>query len=311
MAEAPPDPAGRAARVGLSLDHMGDNLAELGGALDRVCALGVESAEIFLPSMGVVLGGRVQRRRLARMAGICAQRPIGLTLHGPLSADLGDCENRVIQRDTARAGLEAAAECGATVYVQHQTIAPTPDRQVVERRLACERESLVELAEDAAAAGVTLGVECMFCHPGEWTALPHELAAQIAAVGHPSVGAVIDFSHAALNAAARGAALSPSLAALAPHARHLHIHDSFARAPAFRPWTRGDAMAFGFGDLHLPPGDGALDWESFAGLAFGERGIVANLELDKRWALDYPDAIAWTRDWIARMGAERRAAANG
>lgn len=305
------DPAGAVTGVGISVDHTADSLAELGGALDRLAALGVDSAEIFLPAMGVVLGGRVQRDRMRQMARICAGRPIGLTFHGPLSADLGDCENGEIQQAAARAGIEAAAECGGTVYVQHQTISPSPDRQVVERRLGCEREALAALAPEARASGVVIGVECMFCNPGEWTALPHELAAQLSAVGHPAVAAVIDFSHAALNAAARGAALRPSLATLAPHARHLHVHDSFARPPAFRPWTRGDAMSFGFGDLHLPPGDGALDWDGFADLPYGGRGVIANLELDRRWMLDWPGAIEWTRRWVERVGARRAAAAAG
>ena len=299
--------------VGLSIDHAADSLGELGPALDRFETYAPDSVEIFLPAMGVVIGGGLQRRRLAELRRICAGRPFAVTLHGPLSGDLGDRANADVQRATARAGLEAAGELGARVYVQHQTIAPSADRRVVADRLACEREALAELAPAAEAAGVLLCVETMFAHQGEWTALPHELAAQLAAIGSPAVGAVIDFSHAALNATARGAALQPSLAALAPHARHLHIHDSFGRPPPFRPWTRGDAMSFGFGDLHLPPGDGDLDWDAFADLPFAGAGIVANLELDSRWTPEWPDVLAWTRDWMALANAEapRRAGARG
>jgi sugar phosphate isomerase/epimerase len=249
----------------------------------------------------VVLGGRVQARRLAELRRICAGRPLAITLHGPLSSDLGDAGNAALQRAVCRAGLEVAGEIGARVYVQHQTIAPGADAEAVAARLACEREALAELAPEAAAARARLAVETMFCHRGEWTALPHELAAQLAAVDHPALCAVIDFSHAALNAAARGADLLPSLAALAPHAGHLHVHDSFARPPAFRPWSKGDAMSLGFGDLHLPPGDGALDWDAIAALPYGGP-CVANLEVDKRWRPEWPRCVAFVREWAARAG---------
>ena len=295
--------------VGLSVDHLADSLAELGAALDTLGALEVDSVEIFLPALGVVLGGRVQRRRLAELRRICEGRPFGFTLHGPLSADLGDRANAALQRGVAEAGLEVAAAIGATVYVQHQTIAPDP--AAAPDRFGCEREALAALAPVARDAGAVLGVETMFCLPGQWTALPHELAEQIAAIGHSSVGAVLDFSHAALNAGARGADLLGSLAPLAPLTRHMHVHDSFARFETFRPWTRGDAMSFGFGDLHLPPGDGDLDWDAFATLDLaGAR--IGNLELDRRWALDLPEAVAWVRRWLdgaARLRRPQRRAA--
>lgn len=289
--------------VGLSIDHAADDLGALGPALDRFESLGVDSVELFLPAMGVVLGGGLQRRRLATLRALCADRPFGFTAHGPLSCDLGDAATLELQRDVCRAGLEAAGEIGASVYVQHQTIAPRPD--LARDRLACERESLAALAPEAAAARCVLAVETMYCHAGEWTALPHELAEQLEALDNPWVGAVIDFSHGLLNAAARGADFLASVAALAPHARHLHLHDSFGRPPAFRPWSRGDAMSFGFGDLHLPPGDGALPWDSLAALPYGGPAI-ANLELDARWAHEWPDAINWTRDWVARLDAAPR-----
>ncbi len=290
----PPGPAG----VGFSLNGLADRLSDVGPALDVMDGLGVDSAEIFLPALGVVLGGRVHARRLAELRRLCADRPFALTLHGPLSADLGDAETAALQRDVCRAGLEAAGEIGARLYVQHQTIAPDAAPGTVAARLECEREALAALAPEAGAAGVVLAVETMYCHRGEWTALPHELGAQIAAVGHPAVGAVFDFSHGFLNATARGADFLASAAGLAPHARHLHLHDSFGRPPAFRPWSRGDAMSFGFGDLHLPPGDGALPWDALAALPYGGPA-VANLEIDSRWRAEWPRCVAFARDWVA------------
>lgn len=299
MAEPSAPPRG-VAGVGLSLDHAADSLGELGPALDRFERLGLDSVEIFLPAMAVVLGGRVAPGRLRELRRLCADRPFGITFHGPLSSDLGDRANATLQRDTVRAGIEAAGACGGSLYVLHAAVVADADPSTVESALAAERDGLAALAPLAAAAGVTIGVETMFAREGEWTASPAELARQIEAVGHPAIGAVIDFGHTYLNAALRGFDPVAEIAALAPHARHLHLHDNFARPPRFRPWTRGDAMSFGFGDLHLPPGLGALPWDALSAIPYAGPG-VANLELDARWEPDWPAAIAWTRGWLDRI----------
>ena len=89
-----------------------------------------------------------------------------------------------------------------------------------------------------------------------WFASPAELAAQIRAVNHPNIRATIDFSHAAINAGVRGFDLMAELKELAPYAGHLHIHDSFGKPRSFEPYTYGEAVNFGLGDLHMPPGWG-------------------------------------------------------
>lgn len=284
------------AGVGLSLGYAGERMADLGAGLDRMARLGLNSVELFLPSLAVVVGGRVRRAALAELRAACADRTFALTLHGPLSADLGAPEAPAIQCDAARAGLEVAAEIGARVYVQHATMAQGPD--AFARARAAEIEALARLAPEAAAAGCVIAVETMFARAGEWTATPAELAETLRAVAAPSVAATVDFSHSALNCAIRGTALLTELAALAPFARHLHVHDSFGRPALFRPWSRGDAIAFGFGDLHLPPGAGGLPWDAFAALPWGGPAL-ANLELDARWEDEWPEAIRWTRAWAA------------
>jgi sugar phosphate isomerase/epimerase len=290
------------ARVGLSVGYAAEGLADVAGALDALESLGLDSVELFLPALGVVVGGRVRPAALRALRAACSGRPFGITLHGPLSGDLGDPDHGALHRDVARAGLEAAAEIGAPVLVQHATVLRRPEPGAAERAQALEIEALAALAPEAAAAGCVLAVETLFARRDEWTASPAELAAMLRAVDHPSVGATIDFSHAALHAAGRGADCLAELAPLAPFARHMHVHDSFGRPAPFRPWSRGDAVAFGFGDLHLPPGAGSLPWDDFAALSI-PAGCVANLELDARWRDEWPAAIAWTRRWAARLGA--------
>jgi len=298
------------ARVGLSVGYAAEGLADVAGALDALEPLGLDSVELFLPALGVVVGGRVRPAALRALRAACAGRPFGVTLHGPLSGDLGDPEHGALHRYVARAGLETAAEIGATVLVQHSTVLRRPEPGGAERALALETEALAALAPEAKAAGCALAVETLFARRDEWTASPVQLAAILRDVDHPSVGATIDFSHAALHAAARDADCVAEVAILAPFARHLHVHDSFGRPAPFRPWSRGDAVAFGFGDLHLPPGAGSLPWDAFSALPIPP-DCVANLELDGRWRGEWSEAIAWTRAWAERFAdprAQRRRA---
>lgn len=290
--------AGGPIGVGLSLDHVCDALGDLGPALDMFEAFGLDSVEIFLPALGVITGGRVRPAALAAMREACADRPYALTLHGPLCCNLGDAANAALHRDVALRCVETAAETGARLVVLH---ACSAHPEAAEEALAVEAEGLAALAPAAAAAGVVIAVETMFPDPGGWTPSPAELARTLAEVDSPWIGATIDFSHAWLNAGARGFDYLAEMAALAPHARHLHIHDSFGRPAPFRPWSRGDATAYGFGDLHLPPGAGSVPWEALAALPYGGP-LVANLELDKRWAAEWPDAIDWTRRWARSAG---------
>lgn len=281
--------------VGLSLAYAAETLADLPRALDEFERLDLDAVEIFLPSLAIVLGGRTNARRLSEIKRICAGRAFRYTLHGPLTGNFALAAAVDAHRDAARACLEVGAEIGAEVLVWHAGISPACD---AEAALDVELDTLGALAPEAAGAECALSIETMYCRDGEVTATPSELAWQLEQVAHPYIGATIDFSHAALNCAARQVDLLDELRALAPYARHLHIHDSFARPVAFRLWSRGCALTFGQGDLHLPPGEGSLPWRAFAELPW-TRPLIANLELNQHWRADWVDAIAWTRRWAA------------
>ncbi|PKP66986.1 MAG: hypothetical protein CVT86_02565, partial [Alphaproteobacteria bacterium HGW-Alphaproteobacteria-8] len=108
--------------VGLSVGFGADGLDDLGPALDRFARLDLDSVEIFLPSLGVVAGARVRAGALATLRRICADRPFGLTLHGPLGGNLGDPAHATVQSDVTRACLEVGAAIGATALVQHAAV---------------------------------------------------------------------------------------------------------------------------------------------------------------------------------------------
>ncbi|MCI4661806.1 MAG: sugar phosphate isomerase/epimerase [Neomegalonema sp.] len=285
-------------KVGLTTGDFANSLSALPDCLDKFEALGVDSVELILATLDVVSGTRILPAQMRKLKAICADRPFGFTLHGPISGTFMDRAHLQMQIDTCRAALEVAGEIGANAQVHHGGSAPTGSQDEIDTLMGLERETLAAIAPVAQDHGVVLCVENIFGDGARWFASPAELAAQIRAVDHPNIRGTIDFSHAAINATVRGFDLMESLTAMAPLAGHLHIHDSFGKPQTFKPFTYGEAINYGLGDLHLPPGWGGLNWDAFARLPFAE-DVVANLELSTRWDDALEESIALVRGMIA------------
>ena len=81
--------------IGYSLPNDEDYaLAKLGPALDEAAALGVDYVEIALYGLDLVANGRVLHDRVKRVKSLAADRPFGLTIHGPLGLNLMDGTER-------------------------------------------------------------------------------------------------------------------------------------------------------------------------------------------------------------------------
>ena len=145
-----------------------------------------------------------------------------------------------------------------------------------------QREWLARAGEMADALGLYVCVENLFRgHDGRiYTPTPSRLAAELAAIGHPRVVATLDFGHAHLQGAYTGADLIAEVAALAPYAKHLHIHDNFGLADDIWTYGIGEKLAFGHGDLHLPVGWGNLPWEALIDACAFPDDVVFNIELE-------------------------------
>ncbi|MEL6978832.1 MAG: sugar phosphate isomerase/epimerase family protein [Pseudomonadota bacterium] len=282
------------AAVGLTTGDFAYRLKDLPACLDRFAALGAEYVELSLGAFDIIANERILPARLKELKRICAAHPFKYTVHGPIASRFTVRRELETQVAVCRATLELSGEIGATAQVHHSGPAPWNDAAERERVYKMEREALAEIAPHAEACGVMLCVENIFSDKESFFLSPAELAEQIRVVDHRFIRATIDFSHAAINAGARGFDLMAELAALAPYAGHLHIHDSFGKPESFRPYTYGEGVNFGMGDLHLPPGWGALDWEAIAALPYAQP-VVANLELSTRFEDDLEASITLCR----------------
>lgn len=248
--------------------------------LDLAARLGASLVEI-LPHWRTLADPEAVRRQVEDR---------GLTVHsthGPWGGqaiaarrvDLGslDAETRVASVDDVRRCIDWTRRAGGAHVVIHPGGLSAPEE--LARRGEALARSLVELAGDAAGAGVVLCVENMppGVFPGSRMA---DLAAIVAEVAHPNVGLALDTGHAHL-------VDTPEAETLAAGGllRTTHVHDNHGRQ-----------------DVHLLPGRGTIDWPAWIG-ALDEVGYAGPVMLECiRQIRDDPECL--TReflDWMRSM----------
>lgn len=270
-------------------------LLTLGPYLDEAEKFGVDCVELPLYALDLVACGRVLTERLKQVKAITEGRSIGYTIHGPLRLNLLQQPDLLqIEKDVFKAMLEVAAELGGRHFVAHsggipvQTANPGP-------RYARQRDILAEMGEMASKSNLIITVENLFGGPDE-AMLPSRLASEIDKISHPFVRATLDFSHAYLLSTKHNVDFLSEVEALAPYAKHLHMHDSFGILSENVHYSfRAERVAYGSGDLHLPLGMGSIPWDAiFERCTFPADPIFIN-ELAPYYWSDLENVIASTR----------------
>jgi sugar phosphate isomerase/epimerase len=284
--------------VGLSARKRANDLSDFGAELDMIEALGVETIELPTYDMDIVVGGRIRRPQLEAMKRAIAGRDVTFTVHGPLAINFLDQPFRLQRHfDVLKASLEVAAEAKAENYVMHSGLMPVIQADGIAEGYARQRDMLAKAGDIAKDLGIMLCVENLFGgYEGRiHSASPARLAAELDAIGHSHVRATLDFSHGYINCSFHGLDYLAEIAALAPHAKHLHIHDSFGRQDDTWMFTNGERLAYGHGDLHLPVGWGDIPWEDAMRRCRFPDGVVFNIELQERYWYVAQDTVDATK----------------
>ena len=275
--------------------------------LDRAAALGTEFVEIPIFVLDLIAGGRVLPAQVRRLKQALAGRGVGFTAHGPIAVNFM-APRELLPRHlaVAKASIEVAAEIGAVHLVLHTGLISGQDEAAIEAAYAVQRDAYASLGETAASHSLIVAVENLFpAEPGLHTALPSRLAREIEAIGHANVRGCLDFSHAAINCAARGADFVAEAKALARVCRHLHVHNSFGDPIQFRTSSRSERVAYGLGDLHLPIGWGNLPWQELMAACEFEPDVIFNLELPAPYRIALPESLQALREMIGAYSARR------
>lgn len=296
--------------TGFSSGSVDGELESLEKDLRRLSGIGVDTVELALTSLDLIAGGRIIRERADRLVALTNEFDFRYTAHGLVSSNFMDPATCGYQLDAAKALAQLCDRIGAGILVQHGGCLRADqihERADADRR---ERDALHELAEFCKPYGVRIAFENIFTtEAGQYRQTPSQLAATVAAVNHPNLVALIDFSHAYIEATYRGLDFRNELRAMAPVTGHLHVHDSFGRPQAFyRPFFVQENNALGIGDLHMPLGWGDIDWDDiFDELEFLPDTILM-MEIGPRYRNEQPQSLERARALIARNGRVAKAA---
>lgn len=274
--------------IGISAHKRANDLSDFGDELDMIEALGVDAVELPTYDMDIVVGARIRKPQLDALVRACAGRSVAYSVHGPLAINFMDEAWRLPRHfEVLKASLEVAAAVGAGNYVIHSGLAPLQQGQGLEAAYGRQREWLSKAGDLARDLGLALCVETLFggFEGRVHASSPRQLAAELAAIDHPAVMATLDFSHAYLKLDFDGLrdTFIDEAAALAPRARHLHVHDSFGLQDDIWMFTEGERLAFGHGDLHLPVGWGDIPWATLMETCSFPEGVLFNIELKDRY----------------------------
>lgn len=286
--------------TGISAHKRANDLSDFAEELDGIEALGVEAIELPTYDMDIVVGGRIRRPQMEALKRACAGRDVVYSVHGPLAINFMDEAWRLPRHmEVLKASLDVAAEVGAEHYVVHSGLVPQQQAQGIEAAYGRQRDWLARAGDIAAERGLILCVETLFAgYEGRaCCASPARLAAELAAIGHPNVLATLDFSHSYLKLDFDGQRdrFIEEVKAIAPYARHLHVHDSFGRQDDIWMFTDGERVAYGHGDLHLPVGWGDIPWERIMADCTFPEGVLFNIELKERYWYAARETVDATR----------------
>ncbi|MBU1306526.1 MAG: TIM barrel protein, partial [Alphaproteobacteria bacterium] len=279
--------------TGLNTGSDDGELFSLEADLRRLANIGVDTVELGLTSIDLISGGRILPERLERLVAITSQFDFRYTVHGLVSSNFMDPETLPFQLAAAKALVQVCDRIDARILVQHSGALRADqiaDRAHADQR---ERDALTELAEFARPYCVRLALENIFTtEPGQYRQTPAEVAETVKAVNHPNVVALIDFSHAYIESTYKGLDFRAQIAAMAPVAGHLHVHDSFGRPQGFyKAYFPQENTAMGIGDLHMPLGWGDIDWDAiFADLTVLP-GTVMMMEIGHRHRSEQPESL--------------------
>ncbi len=279
------------------------NASGFSAKLDRMQRLAIDTVELPLYSLDLLVGLKRDALRCRRLLDACKDRPFGFSAHLPLSINFfAGAEHSARHYDLFRASLDLAADAGAENMVIHTGMRKPTATGTISDAYKRQREMLVKAGDEAKSRNCFVCVENLFGWSGYETASAGKLADELAVINHENVKATLDFSHAYLHCAQNGTNFISEITRLAPFARHAHVHDSFGIPDDgmyfYRP---SEAVAFGAGDLHLCIGRGSLPWDEVLSASEFPADTIFNIELDDRYFDDEAaDCVAAARQLAAK-----------
>ncbi len=250
--------------------------------LDLFKKVGFEVVELPVDGLQVIANGMLMEKKVAALKRILDRYDFEYSIHAPNYLNLMDLRQLDLHRKVFSSVIDLASFIGSKMIVYHSGLInynriKEDSEENARYAMKIEVEELSKLAEDARNEGIYIGVEnacsvlSTFANfkkrlPGQtlfdYGADLMNLKEQVERVNKQNVGITLDLGHAYISSKHLKFDLSQQIASIANRVIHMHVHDNFGKVEK----PSGDhvkLLPFGFHDLHLPPGWGAIPFEKF------------------------------------------------
>lgn len=295
-------------RIGLSLnaDLIDGDMPTLEKHLGFVADSGATVVELILHGLDVVIAGRLNPARLSQVRRILDRFDLSRSLHLPYDLNLLSSQQSEPFRRCFEAGIDFATETGCEAMTYHSSFmelgegaqksafysrfGSDPDTQY-EGLLRYDQEVLADLASRTAGHTV-IGVEnTAWNDPATrrtYGTNPRKVCAHIAPIEHPRLGLTLDVGHLNMTATTDHSDMVDDIDAVCKHILHIHTHDNFGNSTPSARYM--DALAYGYGDLHLPVGWGTIPWDRVLPALASYTGIWM-MEIEFRFFPHFPTIV--------------------
>jgi sugar phosphate isomerase/epimerase len=297
--------------IGLSLnaDLIDGDMPTLERHLGLVADSGCEYVELIMHGLDVIIAGKLSQARLDAVTRILDRFQLRRTLHLPYELNLLSADRHDAYRACFAAGLEFAAATDCEVVTYHSSFMERRHSDFYQRfggqydkLLNYDLETLAALGESA-GPHIRIGVENTAWYDPDtmqgYGRTPRSVAAHIGKLGNPRIGVTMDIGHLQMACHADGLDLVTEIRHAVPSLVHAHIHDNFGDST--RVGSYAAALPYGFGDLHLPVGWGAIPWDDALPEMARYTGIWM-MEIEFRFYPHFPELVADMKARLEAMG---------
>lgn len=235
--------------IGLNLPGS-TNLTSLDSELTRIENDGYQACEINLSTVPLIIGGKAQQQVIDHVKGILSRHSLRYTAHAGYGLDLRKLEEHDLHRAALFSSIDVCAALNLNPLNLHYEM-----RSNYPAREEAFLKAHLEAAEYAQERGVSLNIENIEVEYAS------RAADFVRTLNHPNVGMTLDLGHLYLSACYYGYDFMDAVEDCIPLLRHIHINDNtgdfeplrLTNYELYNTLDRGYRIAFGRGDIHIPP----------------------------------------------------------
>ena len=241
-------------QIGLNCPHVAAE--HLVNAIAQVADNGFDVVEYCLSDHPLIVGGQISHPYVDYIRSVFKGAPVSFTGHIGTGLDLRNTKEFALQKSTLRSSIDICETLGIRVLTLHYE-----DKSMHADVEQAFYDAHLEAADYALQKGVLLLIENIEIDHYQ------NVLEMVKKADHPNFKMTLDIGHLNLSTNFFGQNFEQAVRECAPYVRHLHISDNVGKFETmrltnfdlYRTVPMGMRIAFGQGDIHVPPFYGTID----------------------------------------------------